>query len=477
MWFYGAIEQLLSGWIFELIPGGGRGLRPRPARCVVATICGGLERRRRARSGPAMWESLATTRRQDRVLHGAAKALNVVVGLLALPLWLIGQRLGGPVPPAARRGSTPGSGRAADARAAGALDGRADGRPRGDPARPHHSAVAEPRKGLRDLSTFVLPRTARGGEPRLRLSARSSSITSSRAPTASGSPPRWALHEGGARPGLIVVHGLFSSRRFDYVREIAVHAFYEWGFNVAALDLRSFGLTDLTSEAPTTGGLEGGRGHRRRGPISEAARGDHGRRARNLARRVFGARRMPPGRRRGGPGRRRAGHLAARRPEGDGQADLGSLPRTDPAYLLNLGFWAMLKSRVRQGRLAGGRGLPRPDGEGVGTLLRGRRGGDLAAGRRPEPHRRGEGAGADPASLRRRGDPRGARDDARRGRRGNDLVRVWVLPGGGHGAIDVVDRRWFYAVLRGFFERWAGYGGVGDGANDGSLKTLAVQAD
>ena len=32
-----------------------------------------------------MWESLATTRRQDRVLHGAAKALNVVVGLIALP--------------------------------------------------------------------------------------------------------------------------------------------------------------------------------------------------------------------------------------------------------------------------------------------------------------------------------------------------------------------------------------------------------
>jgi pimeloyl-ACP methyl ester carboxylesterase len=40
---------------------------------------------------------------------------------------------------------------------------------------------------------------------------------------------------------------------------------------------------------------------------------------------------------------------------------------------------------------------------------------------------------------------------------GNDLVRVWILPGGGHGAIDAIDRRWFFAVLRGFFERWAGY--------------------
>ena len=40
-----------------------------------------------------MWESLATTRRQDRALHGAAKLVNVVVGLVALPLWLLGQRL------------------------------------------------------------------------------------------------------------------------------------------------------------------------------------------------------------------------------------------------------------------------------------------------------------------------------------------------------------------------------------------------
>ena len=42
-----------------------------------------------------MWESMATTRRQDRVLHGFAKAANVVFGLVALPVWLIGQRLGG----------------------------------------------------------------------------------------------------------------------------------------------------------------------------------------------------------------------------------------------------------------------------------------------------------------------------------------------------------------------------------------------
>jgi AcrR family transcriptional regulator len=44
MWFYGAIEQLLSGWIFELIPGED-GDFERAKELVVETICGGLEPR------------------------------------------------------------------------------------------------------------------------------------------------------------------------------------------------------------------------------------------------------------------------------------------------------------------------------------------------------------------------------------------------------------------------------------------------
>jgi TetR/AcrR family fatty acid metabolism transcriptional regulator len=43
MWFYGAIEQLLSGWVFELIPSGA-GDFDRAREMVVETICGGLER-------------------------------------------------------------------------------------------------------------------------------------------------------------------------------------------------------------------------------------------------------------------------------------------------------------------------------------------------------------------------------------------------------------------------------------------------
>lgn len=44
MWFYGAIEQLLSGWIFELFPAADADFE-RARLMVVETICGGLEPR------------------------------------------------------------------------------------------------------------------------------------------------------------------------------------------------------------------------------------------------------------------------------------------------------------------------------------------------------------------------------------------------------------------------------------------------
>jgi AcrR family transcriptional regulator len=44
MWFYGAIEQLLSGWVFELIPASDEDFE-RAKEMVVETICGGLEPR------------------------------------------------------------------------------------------------------------------------------------------------------------------------------------------------------------------------------------------------------------------------------------------------------------------------------------------------------------------------------------------------------------------------------------------------
>ena len=44
MLFYGAIEQLLTGWIFEVVPAGDEDYEHAKA-LVVETICGGLEPR------------------------------------------------------------------------------------------------------------------------------------------------------------------------------------------------------------------------------------------------------------------------------------------------------------------------------------------------------------------------------------------------------------------------------------------------
>jgi AcrR family transcriptional regulator len=42
MWFYGAIEQLLTGWVFEIIPDGDADFE-RAREMVVETICRGLD--------------------------------------------------------------------------------------------------------------------------------------------------------------------------------------------------------------------------------------------------------------------------------------------------------------------------------------------------------------------------------------------------------------------------------------------------
>ncbi len=59
----------------------------------------------------------------------------------------------------------------------------------------------------------------------------------------------------------------------------------------------------------------------------------------------------------------------------------------------------------------------------------------------------------------------------------NELVRVWILPGGGHGAIDAVDRDWFYAVRPRFLRALGRVRGRDDGAGDDSRGPVAVQAD
>ena len=67
MWFYGAIEQLLSGWVFELIPDGEADF-DRARQMVVETICGGSTPARRRRddlSSRGTHEQWRTTSSED----------------------------------------------------------------------------------------------------------------------------------------------------------------------------------------------------------------------------------------------------------------------------------------------------------------------------------------------------------------------------------------------------------------------------
>src|SRR5437763_14655195 len=103
-----------------------------------------------------MWEGLARTERQDRALHGAAKLVNVFLGIVLLPLWLFGQLIGGrvrdflkgleqrgrrplPVPPERERTME------ALIRDLQAI-----------PSRLQHSNLAELRRGFADISNFAV---------------------------------------------------------------------------------------------------------------------------------------------------------------------------------------------------------------------------------------------------------------------------------------------------------------------------------
>jgi predicted alpha/beta-fold hydrolase len=413
-----------------------------------------------------MWESLATSRRSDRVLHGAAKLLNVVVGAIALPLWLLGQRLRDPLRRLlARLDAEP-----APLPVAQPRERSMDALMADLEAIPHHlrhSDGAMVRKGLADISSFVLAQQREAANLGYAYPAQFSDHVFQGADD-EHIAATVGLQQAPARPGLIIVHGLFSSRRFDYVRQIAVQAYYEWGFNVLALDLRSFGLTNLTSQAPTTVGwkegedvVAAGRYLKQLGATTVGALGiSLGGSA------VLGACHAE------GADQALQGGILAVSPPADVKAMAGRLsrrlPPSHPAYVLNRGFWAMLTSRIRE---AGW--------EGIEDFL--------------DPLERVSAAyyGVEAQELWRRASAKEHIADARvpvlvlhpeddqvipveharmldEAAKGNDLVRVWTLPGGGHGAIDAVDREWFYAVARGFFERWAQYGGWDDAVGDDS---------
>ena len=400
-----------------------------------------------------MWEGLATTRRQDRVLHGSAKLVNLLIGIVALPAWLIGQRLGGPLRRWLDRGSH--QSRELPVPAPGERSMEALMRDLETfPSHIHSTPWAEPRKGLADISTFVLTQSHDGatlgyGYPR---QFREMTFDTADGVRIGASV---ALQDV-PRPGLIVVHGLFTTRRFDYVREPAVRAFFDWGFNVAAVDLRSFGLTGLMNEAPSSGGWKEGEDL-----IAVAEQ------LKELVATSVGALGISLG---------ASSVLNASHPDGaealDGgiiavspPADVGNaterlsrdLPFKHPGYALNYGFRAMLLSRVR------GSGWPDV------TLL------SEALDKVSAAY-----YGLDVEEIQKRSSAVNHIADARvpvlvlhpeddhvipvrhaemlaEAAAGNDLVRVWKLAGGGHGALDAIDKRWTYSVYRNFFERWARY--------------------
>jgi predicted alpha/beta-fold hydrolase len=403
-----------------------------------------------------MWEGLARTQRQDRALHGAAKLANLMLGIVLLPLWLFGQLIGGrvrdmlmslerrgrqplPVPPERER-----------TMASVMRDLRAI------PERLRHSNIAELRRGMADISNFVIAQHREGAVLGYRYPAQFKDhiITGADGERIAASI---ALQEA-ARPALIVVHGLFTSSRFDYVRTIAVRAYYEWGFNVAALDLRSFGMTELTSPAPSTGGWKEGldilalaRYLKELGATSVGTLGislggssvlnacDDEETAVALDGGILAV--SPPA----------IPKLAWERLS-------ESVPRGHPRYPLHRAFEAALISRIRSGRWP-------PEAENMMLAMEvvsapyyGVDAEEIWTHARGLDHIRE--AKVPLLVLHPEDDYIIKVDHARmleEAARDNDLVRVWILPAGSHGLLEAADPKWTHAVYRTFFERWATY--------------------
>ena len=136
---------------------------------------------------------------------------------------------------------------------------------------------------------------------------------------------------------------------------------------------------------------------------------------------------------------------------GDGRGDCRAACRAShPAYLINLGFWAMLTSRIRGARWAGIDDFMDPI-ERISAPYYGVEPDELW--RRASAKEHITAARVPVLVLHPEDDQVIPVEHARmleQAAAGNERVRVWVLPGGGHGGIDAVDAAWFYAVAAGF---------------------------
>jgi predicted alpha/beta-fold hydrolase len=400
-----------------------------------------------------MWESLATTRRQDRVLHGAAKALNVAAAFVLFPVWLVGERLAGPLRAFLGRRATAAL-PVPPERDAGLDELLAELQAR--PNQLHASRLTTGRKGIADLSMFLLSQkrqTANFGYayPRQFEYHYVDGADGERIAAVV------ATHDE-PRPGLVVVHGLLSSRLFDYVREIAVRAYYDWGFDVAAIDLRSFGVTEMLTRAPSTAGWKEGedivcvaRYLKELGATSVGALGiSLGASSVLNASWQDGAEEALDG-----------GILAIAGPSDTKRATQRldrPMPVTHPFWLVGKFFDAMLVSKVRN------LGWPAAVADFT-TLVE-----EVVAPRygvtpdevyeRSSARNHIQGARVPVLALHAEDDEVVPVEHARmlaEAARGNDRVRVWILPGGGHAAFDAQDEDWTYWVYRTWFERLATY--------------------
>ena len=422
-----------------------------------------------------MWESLATTRRQDRVLHGFAKAANMAAGFFLFPLWLVGQRLGTPVRRAmgwlhADPGPLPVP--PERERSMDALMRELEAIPR----ELHPSRTAELRKGLADWAPFVL---AQHRHSTTFGYAYPSQFRHVNFAGADGVPiaATLALHDSG-RPGLIVVHGLFSTSMFDYVREIAVRAYYDWGFNVAAVDLRSFGLTDMMSDAPSTGGwkegedvVAAGRWLRGLGSTSVGALGIS----------LGGSSVLNASYSEGAEEALDGGILAICAPSDTRVAAerlSRRIPLRHPAYPMSKFFQALLVAKIRNGRWPDHiRGLVEPV-EAISAPYYGISAEEIWELSSAKNHI--QDARVPVLALHSTDDaviPVAHAHMLAEAAAGHDLVRSWIVPAGQHAAFDAIDERWTYSVYRTFFERWARYAergesGAGNASGDGEVVYL-----
>jgi predicted alpha/beta-fold hydrolase len=402
-----------------------------------------------------MWESLATTRQQDRILHGAAKASSVVAGIVMLPFWLAGQEAAGRI--ARRLGFA--------SRDLGELPRPAPNDQSFDdlvdelqamPHRLRRTWWATLRKNMADMSLFMLTQKRQTVNFGYAYPRQFEHHT-----FAGGDDEQLAAMVGRhqePRPGLVVVHGILSSRVFDYVREIAVRAYYDWGFNVAVIDLRSFGLSELLTPAPNTGGWKEGE------DIVGAARF-----LKELGSTSVGVLGISLG----GAGAMNAAHLdeaeelldggvLAVAGPGDARKAAAYLdekrPIRDRFYIFSRAFDIMLVSKVRNlgwpSKVADFQALmdvvvsPHYELSTDEIYERSSAVNTIADARVPVLILHAEDDPIVPVEHARMLEEAAA---------GSDRVRVWIVPGGGHAAFDMLDRRWTYAVYRRFFEALARY--------------------